>query len=208
MKTDILLSALFFLIGLISGAVVAGIVIYKYLNSQEVYEEPEHNDNDDIPKEVSNMLEGIFGKGNVKVIKKVNPFEMAQEIQNSQLITPSTVFSTITNKKNFKKDLEARLHKVVTDGSEDYEKATHLRDLISTLSDEKQDWFDMRKKWFLDHIGQRVKPNIAECPCGGCEMAVENGLVIQDENQALSLFAQENRSKVNQGELRYSEYEG
>lgn len=187
MKTEILLSALFFIIGAVLGASTVGYFVWKHIYSDDVEEELEELEEMQFP---------------LKNMQKLNESDIKELLKNAIPINPKQVFEGITNAEFFKNKIEQSLHITVTN-TDNWEKATYLRDLLSQVDE----WYEPRKKWFLDRIGKRVKPSEAECPCEGCKNAVEDGIVIQDENIALSLFAQENRSKANQGKLRYSDYE-
>lgn len=45
-----------------------------------------------------------------------------------------------------------------------------------------------RKQWFLARIGKRVFRPKTSCTCSSCKDVYENGLVIQDEMQAVYLY--------------------
>ena len=69
MKTEILISALFFLLGLVIGAVTTGILIYKYLRSESYYEEELEQEPlikklsaDELPPEIKNIFEKMTKK--------------------------------------------------------------------------------------------------------------------------------------------------
>ena len=79
---------------------------------------------------------------------------------------------------------------------------------ITNVLNTCDEWFDDRKKWFLDRIGKTVYPNNMNCDCEECQKVLKEGLFLETEIDALSAFQQECASRIAKIETRYDEKNG
>jgi len=70
---------------------------------------------------------------------------------------------------------------------EEYLQVNELQDTLDTC----EDWFEERKKWFLDHVGKTVFQNNIDCDCPVCEKINNEGFTIVDESHAMDIFIKE-----------------
>lgn len=190
MKTDILLSGFFFLLGLISGGI--GVFLYMkryffYGDKEDVIDEAEERFSEPIIFPFTQIREIV--KNQSEAYENLRNVPLNNNFENHELKSGNFKYA---EKEVFKIALEAKLRKVTSSEEENYEYAAYLRDLIYKLDS----WFPVRKKWFLSKIGYKLKPNSMNCDCDSCKFIVKNGVLVRSEQMALSMFAEENKRKI------------
>ena len=119
------------------------------------------------PKDIEKIVKDVFGAINSKANFNADRFDK------------------LVDKEFFKGELEKNMHD--HNEKQEYEYSAYFRDKIEDMDN----WFDERKKFFIDNIGKRVIPDRTNCDCENCQKIVKEGVVIENKDHALQLFSSE-----------------
>lgn len=173
----------FFTLGIITGFLVT--VLIEYRTGRFVfykdYDEPEEETvKQQLPPETMKMVYQVKDPKDIeKIIKDV--FSKV----NSKANFDVEKFEKLVDKEFFKGELEKNMND--HNEKQEYEFSAYYRDKIEDMDN----WFDERKKFFIDNIGKRVIPDRSNCNCEHCRLALKEGLLIEDKDHALQLFSNE-----------------
>ena len=99
-------------------------------------------------------------------------------------------FLDFSHKETYKRKVNSLLDESIK--NQDFSKSAYLRDFKKEIDD----WFEKRKKWFKSMVGKRIFLKHSECNCKNCQTVIKEGVLLENENQAMSFFGYENSYKM------------
>ena len=174
------ISGFFLLLGIIIG--VLSVIFIEQKTGRFIF----YNDYDDAPEEPiqeEQPQQFVYHVKDPKDFEKVVKDVFSKF--NSKANFDSNAFEKLVDKEFFKAELEKNMNE--HESKQEYELSAYFRDKISDMDN----WFDERKNFFINNVGKRVIPDRTNCDCEGCKIVLKEGIVIENKEHALQLFANE-----------------
>lgn len=179
---------IYLLLGGLAGLLI-GLISYHYYWVHFMMREPEKEVDPDegrtfpLMKIIPIQNESMFAQA-----KNTPPYKQPNYFKGRFNLPPEKV--TVDK---MKEELQKYVDKLMR--KEQFLEVNEVQDTINTADE----WFDKRKKWFLDQVGKTIFQNNIECECPVCQKIDAEGFMIVDEMHAMDIFLTEcvERSPLN-----------
>lgn len=173
-------STTYFLLGLIAGSLFSAIFLYRIFKRN--LESREDNINDTLVFDVEFEKEKVVN----------TPTESKNDIDEytENILSKFTQYEGMLSHFNFFiNEIEKEEPELLN--NEQYLELSKLK----KLKENRGDWFNLRKRWFLSNKGKFVYL-MSDCNCDMCNDMSKKGIHVIDNKVALSLFGLENLYKI------------